>query len=115
MHDFDHFRKGQVQSGVSEETVEELRRAYPQARHPICRTHPETGGEMLYVNPVFGRYIEETETGVPMDQAQSDAILAYLYEQANHPEYNFVYVYRPGDMTFVSTAHRDLNLVVLCA
>jgi alpha-ketoglutarate-dependent taurine dioxygenase len=30
MHDFDHFRQGQVNSGVSEETAEELRRSYPQ-------------------------------------------------------------------------------------
>jgi taurine dioxygenase len=83
----------------------------PQARHPIVRTHPETGGEMLYVNPVFGRYIcdiaeGEDGAGVPMDHGQqSDAILSYLYKQANHPEYNFSYVYRPGDMTFVSGTH----------
>jgi taurine dioxygenase len=81
MHDFDHFRRGQVNSGVSEATAEELRLAYPQARHPIVRTHPETGGEMLYVNPVFGRYIEEPESGAPMDQAESDAILGHLYAQ----------------------------------
>jgi alpha-ketoglutarate-dependent taurine dioxygenase len=48
---------------------------------------------------VFGRYIEEAD-GVPMDASQSDAILAHLYEQANHPEYNFTYFYSPGDMTF---------------
>jgi hypothetical protein len=35
------------------------------------------------------RYIEEPGVvgGVPMDQSESDAILAYLYAQANHPEY----------------------------
>ena len=92
MHDFDHFRNGQLQVGVSEATVEELRLAYPQARHPIVRTHPETGGEMLYVNPVFGRYIEQVE-GVPMEQELSNAILEYLYQQASHPEYCFDYVY----------------------
>jgi hypothetical protein len=40
VHDFDSFRQGQRQQGVSEETLEELRTAYPVASHPICRTHP---------------------------------------------------------------------------
>ena len=31
------------ESGVSEETLEEMRTAYPVARHPIVRTHPDTG------------------------------------------------------------------------
>lgn len=92
MHDFDHFRQGQLQAGVTEATIEELRLAYPQARHPIVRTHPETGGEMLYVNQVFGRYIEQAD-GAPMEQKLSDAILEYLYQQASHPEYCFNYVY----------------------
>jgi chromosome segregation and condensation protein ScpB len=47
---------------------------------------------MLYVNPVFGRYIEQVE-GVPMQQELSDAALEYLYQQASHPEYCFNYVY----------------------
>jgi len=43
VHDFDTFLQGQRESGVSEETLEEMRTAYPVARHPIVRTHPDTG------------------------------------------------------------------------
>ena len=47
IHDFDNFRDGQRSSGVSEATIELMRTQYPIARHPIVRTHPDTGGEML--------------------------------------------------------------------
>jgi taurine dioxygenase len=52
---------------------------------------------MLYVNPSFGRYVEE-EHGRP-DPA-SDALLKTLYEQANHPEYQCFFRYEEGDMVF---------------
>ena len=47
IHDFDDFRYKQGRAGVSPETVEELRSSYPVADHPMVRTHPDTGGEML--------------------------------------------------------------------
>ena len=47
IHDFDNFRYSQGRAGVSPETVEELRSSYPVADHPMVRTHPDTGGEML--------------------------------------------------------------------
>ena len=81
IHDFDAFRFQQGRSGVSEETVEELRTSYPVARHPMVRTHPDTGGEMLYVNSGFGKYVEG------MEAEESDALLARLYAQAENPEY----------------------------
>ena len=61
---------------MAESTLEALRRDFPVARHPMVRTHPDTGGEMLYVNPSFGRYVEE-EHGRP-DPA-SDSLLKTLY------------------------------------
>ena len=35
VHDFDNFRQGQLFAGVSEETVEAVRKAYPIARPPM--------------------------------------------------------------------------------
>src|ERR1700751_3396544 len=53
--------------------------AYPQAEHPIVRTHPVTGKKALYVNRGFTRYI----VGIPRDE--TDAVLAYLYQHAENP------------------------------
>ena len=85
VHDFDSFRQGQLAQGVTPETVEAVRQAYPVARHPMVRTHPDTGGEMLYVNPNFGRYVEAD--GQPIDEAESDLLLERLYAQCLNPEY----------------------------
>ena len=50
VHDFDSFRAGQRSSGVSEATIEEMRTQYPIARHPIVRTHPDTGAYYSITN-----------------------------------------------------------------
>lgn len=99
IHDFDSFRDGQRSSGVSEATIEEMRTQYPIARHPIVRTHPDTGGEMLYVNPTFGRYVEHAP-GIPMEESKSDALLQHLYNQSNFPEYQCFFRYESGSMAF---------------
>ena len=99
VHDFDTFRDGQRESGVSEATIEEMRRDYPVARHPIVRTHPDTGGEMLYVNPLFGRFVEE-EPGKPMAEDASDELLRRLYDQANVPEFQCFFRYDSGSLAF---------------
>mmetsp|Transcript_34759 Transcript_34759/g.84027 ORF Transcript_34759/g.84027 Transcript_34759/m.84027 type:complete len:390 (-) Transcript_34759:57-1226(-) len=94
VHDFHGFRATQLRAGVSIPVVEELRRAYPVAKHPVVRTHPETGKKMLYVNAAFTRYIE----GLPREQ--SDKLLMLLYSQANCPEYQCRFRWEEGSVAF---------------
>jgi taurine dioxygenase len=62
------------------------------ATHPVVRTHPVTGAKILYVNPTFTAHIE----GLP--PAEGDAVLAFLYQHQNQPEFQCRWHWQPGDL-----------------
>lgn len=62
--------------------------------HPVVRTHPETGARSLFVNPGFTRRIVE------LAPAESDALLAFLYEHSVKPEFTVRHHWRRGDIGF---------------
>ena len=53
--------------------------SYPQAEHPVVRTHPVTGKKCLYINRGFTRRLN----GVPGDE--SAGVLRYLFEHMENP------------------------------
>lgn len=53
--------------------------AFPAARHPVIRTHPETGERSIYTNRAFVSHVE----GVPPDE--SEEILDHLERQIMDP------------------------------
>jgi taurine dioxygenase len=62
--------------------------------HPVVRTHPETGAEVLFVNPGFTSHINE------LGRRESDALLAFLYDHSTLPDYTVRYHWQPGTVGF---------------
>ena len=87
VHDGNHVYKG-LYAGVADKP------AYPMAKHPIVRTHPETGRQSLFVNRSFTTHI----VGVPKDE--SDAILDYLYNHIEHPNFQTRFVWEANSVAF---------------
>lgn len=67
---------------------------YPLVSHPAVRTHPETGEDIFWIN--FGlkpRFVD-------LDRAESDALLAALYEEVKKPEHSVRFRWRPNSVAF---------------
>ena len=78
----------------SEEKRQALQAKYPPVEHPVVRVHPETGEKVLYVNSVFPRRI------VGLEEAESNALLARLFDQVKRPEFQVRWSWRPGSIAF---------------
>jgi taurine dioxygenase len=67
--------------GHTKVDFDDARRKFPPVRHPVVRTHPETGRKALFVNSNHTTHIY----GVP--RTESDHILALLYDHVKSPEF----------------------------
>jgi taurine dioxygenase len=66
--------------------------ASSQAVHPVVRTHEETKRKALYVNRLMSVRIEG------MEEAESDALLNFLFDHSEKPEFVYTHVWRKGDL-----------------
>jgi len=80
--------------GMAPERLAEMQKQYPEVRHPVVRTHPETGEKALYVNAAFTREIAD------MDPDESRVLLDFLCRRAHRPEYQVRFQWRPGSIAF---------------
>lgn len=81
VHDFSHgFRESLAEPGGRERLAEAVQNN-PPVRHPVIRTHPETGKKALFVNSLFTTHIEGLRS------SESDAILALLFEHIRTDEF----------------------------
>lgn len=75
-------------------SVEELHEKYPPMRHPVIRTHPETGERAIYVNTGFTSHIEG------LSKAESDWLLQHLYATAMDVEIQCRFRWRENSIAF---------------
>jgi taurine dioxygenase len=81
-----------------------LKAQFPDAEHPVVRTHPETGEKVLFVNPFathFTNFHTPENVRYGQDYAPGGAqLLQYLISQAQIPEYQVRFRWRPNSMAF---------------
>jgi taurine dioxygenase len=80
----------------------EQRAKKPPVSQPIFRTHPITGRTVLYCNPGYATRID----GVP--EADSDALLDFLFKHQEQPKYFHAHQWREGDVLMwdnIGTVH----------
>ena len=79
-----------------------LKAQYPDAEHPVVRTHPETHEQVLFVN-IFTTHFSNFHTaenvrfGQDFTRGSSD-LLQYLISQAAIPEYQVRWRWQPNDI-----------------
>lgn len=99
------FRHSLAEPGGPERLAEAVRQNPPR-RHPVVRTHPESGRKALFVNRLF------TTRLLGLDERESEAVLAFLYAWLETPEFSFRLRWQPGTIAFWdnrATLHRPTN------
>ena len=78
---------------------------YPVSHHPVIALHPETGRRLLYVNRGQTTCID----GLP--PAESDAVLEFLFDHIENPEWQMRFRWRDHSIAFWDnrcTQHRAI-------
>ena len=89
IHDFTYTSAGVAR--VGHEEVTDVRET-PGARHPLVRTHPETGRKCLFLGRRINGYI--LDLPVP----ESEALLDLLWAESTRPEFTWEHAWREGDV-----------------
>ncbi len=105
-HSFAHgFRHSLAEADGWQRLGDAVRR-HPPVLHPIVRTHPVSGRRALFVNRLFTTHI------VGLREPESAAILRFLFDHLETPEFACRFCWRPDSIAFWdnrATLHRPLN------
>jgi taurine dioxygenase len=87
---------------MTEEKRHALKAQYPDAEHPVVRTHPETGEKVLFVSG-FATHFTNFHTSANVRYGQDYApggaqLLAYLIGRSAIPEYQMRWRWQPGSV-----------------
>ena len=71
---------------------EKAKQDHPPVSHPVVRTHPVSGKKGLFVSEGFTTHINE------LTEAESDALLRFLFAHATHPNFQVRWHWQAGDV-----------------
>ena len=74
--------------------IDDRSRVFPEAVHPVVRTHPVTGRKGLFVNENFTFRINE------LSEEESQAVLAFLYAHSTKPAFQVRFRWQPHLIAF---------------
>lgn len=74
--------------------IDDSQRVFPQAVHPVVRTHPVTGRKALFVNENFTMHINE------LSPAESRAVLDFLCAHSTKPAFQVRFSWQPDSIAF---------------
>jgi taurine dioxygenase len=90
IHASEHVYRGRY----AERGVDDRGRTYPQASHPVVRTHPETGRKAIFVNRTFTTRINE------LTAPESKAILEMLFAHCEQVDFQIRFRWSRNDVAF---------------
>jgi taurine dioxygenase len=106
VHDFGHgFKESLAEPGGSER----LKRALadnPPIEHPVIRTHPESGKQLVFVNELFTTHI------VSLTASESECLLSFIFNHIKAPEFGCRFQWSDNAIAFWdnrSTQHKPVN------
>ncbi len=74
--------------------IDDRDRVFPQAMHPLVRTHPVTGRKALFANPVFTTHIND------LSEEESRSVLEFLYAHSTKPAFQVRFRWQPDSVAF---------------
>ncbi len=94
MHLYERPFKAYLWEGVRFDNMEQGRLEHPPVSHPVVRTIPDTGKKALYINESFTRHIDG------LGDAEGRAILRYLVDHIQTPEFQVRFHWTPDTVAF---------------
>ncbi|MCB0996286.1 MAG: TauD/TfdA family dioxygenase [Acidimicrobiales bacterium] len=90
VHDLTKTLRKAIEIGASNADLTAMQEAWPPVRHPVVRTHPETGRRALFVNGNFTTHLD----GVT--PAESEVLLPLLLDTISSPDRQCRVRWEPG-------------------